>query len=417
MNTAFWISRRLRLGGASGNSAATVIAVAGVALAVIVMEFTLAVVVGFKDGIRDKLMGFDAQISVEAPLPAGADDYQTELLEYTPALDSVLHEVLPSEARMRLSLRQPGMLKTDDNFQGVVFIGQSPDADFAFEKANMVDGAWPVYSADSCVNDIVMSLPVARSLGLAVGDKVFSSFIVDGNVKIRRHRIAGLYQSNFGEYDNSVVYASLSGLQRLLGVDSITAGRIDIRGLSLDDIQNQADMLHNALLAAAASRRLDRYYPVSDIINTGALYFNWLALLDTNVTVIFILMLAVAGFTLVSSLFILILERVPMIGVLRTMGASGSLVRDIFVDLGMRLVGLGIIVGNVVGIGLLLLQKYTSVIPLDPRMYYLSSVPVEIRPWAFVALNIGVVAVSALILLIPARVAAKTDPAKAVEAE
>lgn len=417
MKVGFWISQRLRLGGSgSGSPVAVVIAVAGVALALIVMEFTLAIVTGFKDGIRNKLMGFDAQISVLAPLP-GSDDTVAVCLRQTPALDSVVRGVVPSDAELRLSLRMPGMLKTDDNFQGAVYFGQSPDADFAFERGNIVEGEWPDYSADSCDNKIVLSRSMAMALGLGTGDRVFSTFIVDGNVKMRRHTIAGIYESDFGEYDNTVVYASLRGLQRVAGLDSISGDRLDIRGIALDDIEGESYNLKNALVNAAALDELDSFHPVDNIFRSGALYFNWLALLDTNVTVIFILMLAVAGFTLVSSLFILILERVRTIGILRAMGASKGLIRTVFVDLGFRLAGRGLIIGNIVGLGCLIVQKHWHVIPLNPEMYYLNSVPVEIVPWHFVILNVGILVAAWLILMIPAGVASDTDPSKAIETE
>lgn len=252
-------------------------------------------------------------------------------------------------------------------------------------------------------------------LNLGVGDKVFSTFIFDETVKLRRHTVAALYESNFGEYDNTVVYASLRGLQRVAGIDSLTANRLDIRGLDTDDIAAEAAALQTELIQAVALGELPHHYPVDNIEHTGAMYFTWLALLDTNVVVIFLLMLAVAGLTLVSSLFILILERVPMIGVLRAMGAPKSTVRGIFVDLAMRLVGVGMLIGNVLGIGLLLIQKFTDAIPLDPAMYYLSSVPVEIRPWAFLTLNVGVAVAAWLILVLPARLASGIDPAKAMD--
>ncbi|MDE5683428.1 MAG: ABC transporter permease, partial [Muribaculaceae bacterium] len=159
------------------------------------------------------------------------------------------------------------------------------------------------------------------------------------------------------------------------------------------------------------------YYPVQTIEQTGAIYFNWLALLDTNVAVIFCLMLCVASFTLVSSLFILVLDNVPAIGILRSVGASRSLIRSIFVDLGMRIVLRGMIIGNVLGLGLLLIQKYTHIVPLDPEAYYLNCVPVEIRPWGFIALNVGVAVASWLVLWIPARTASSVDPAKTINFE
>ena len=229
--------------------------------------------------------------------------------------------------------------------------------------------------------------------------------------------MAALYRSNFGEYDRTVAYASLAGLQSVCGTDSISGSRIDIRGLAPEKISKAGAALQQALVDAVGTGELDEYYPVETIAESGAIYFSWLSLLDTNVAVIFVLMLCVAGFTLVSSLFILILERVSMIGVLRSLGATKGIVRRIFIDLGLRIVGLGMVIGNILGIGLLLVQKHTGAIPLDPEMYYLASVPVEIRPWAIVALNIGVAAAAWLILILPARLASGIDPAKTASYE
>lgn len=353
-------------------------------------------------------MGFDAQITVESPL-----DGPGSHIEAAPDLMNLLREEMP-DAEMRLSLRQPGLIKTDSDFHGLVLIGQSPDAPFVFEKSNIVAGEWPDYASDSCDNHIVLSEQVASNLGLEVGDRATSTFFVDGDVKVRRHTVAALYRSNFGEYDYNVGYASLRGLQRVAGLDSIGGNRIDIRGIDIDNVPYEASRLQQALIDAAARGRLASLYPVDNITHTGAVYFNWLELLDTNVVVIFVLMMAVAGLTLVSSLFILILERVRMIGVLRAMGASKSLVRNIFIDMAMRLVGKGMLIGNVLGIGLPALQKATHILPLDPSMYYLSSVPVEFNLWAIIGLNVGVAAAAWLILVLPARLASSIDPSKAI---
>lgn len=411
MNVSLWISRRLRLRGQGGSGAGVAIAVAGVALALLIMELTVAIVTGFKDGIRSRLMGFDAQITVEAPV----NTYGSHL-EASAALDSVVRSVLP-DADVRLSLRQPALIKTDNDFHGLVFLGQAPDADFSFEKSNIVEGEWPDYRADSCLNHIVLSQQVADALGIALGDKVTSTFFVDGEVKVRRHKVAALYRSNFGEYDYNIAYASLDGLQRVAGLDSLGGNRIDLRGIALDEIPARSAHLQQALIDASARGKLLDLYPVDNVMRTGAMYFSWLDLLDTNVVVIFVLMMAVAGLTLVSSLFILILERVRLIGVLRAMGADKAMVRRIFVDMAMRLVGMGMLIGNVLGIGLMLVQKYTGAMPLDPKMYYLSSVPIEINVWAILALNAGVAVASWLILVLPARLASSIDPAKSISYE
>ncbi len=411
MNISYRIASRLRINtSGSGSSVGAVIAVVGVALALMIIEFTLAIVVGFKDGIREKLIGFDAQVTVGGPY----DPYtgqQSSFVTLTPGLDSEISSALPG-TEQRLVLRQPGLLKTDTDFEGVVFIGQRGNGEFSFEKANVVEGVWPDYANDTCRNDIVVSSYIGNALGLGVGDKVFSTFIVGDNVKLRRHRIAGIYESNFGEYDRTVVYSSLATLQGVCGVDSITGNRIDIRGIPYDKMGDDAIRLQESLVEAVTKGRLQDYHPVQSILETGAVYFSWLSLLDTNVVVVFVLMICVSSFTLISSLFILILDRIRMIGILRSMGADRRQIRDIFVFLALRLVGLGMIVGNILGIGLLLVQKFTHVIKLDPEMYYLDSVPVEIVTWQMLLLNIGVIVVAWVVLVLPARMASSVDPSK-----
>ncbi len=413
MNYTLRTALRLSLRG-GGSRTGIAIAVAGVALAVVVLEITLAVVTGFKQEIRRKLAGFDAQISVLAPFEAGSSE-QVPYFDYTDSLQTIVRGALPAQATVAAAWRVPGILKTDTDFEGVVFEGRQPDSDFSFERSNIVRGAWPDYAADSCANQIVISEALAGRLGLDLGDRLFSTFVFDGNVRMRRHTIGALYCSDFGEYDLKVVYCSPALLRSVGGAGELAANRLDIRGLDEDLIDPAAQSLQTALLNEAAMGRLDAYFPVSSVHQSGALYYNWLALLDTNVVVIFILMLAVAGLTLISSLFILILERIRTIGILRALGSTRSEIRTIFVLLTLKVVGWGLLIGNVLGIGFLILQKNTGLVPLDPDMYYLSSVPVDINVWAIIALNVGVVAAAYLILVLPAGAAARISPAEAAK--
>lgn len=413
MNVSRWISTRLSLRGErQGSGAGIGIAVAGVALGVIVMEFTLAVVVGFKDGIRNKLLGFDAEIFIET-VPGAAQGAEA-FVDDSPTIRGLVTAVIP-QAKIEKTVRTPGLLKTDTDFEGAMYLGIDPSGDQTFARGNLREGSWPDWSADSTRNDVVISRTMARTLGLATGDRIYSSFFVDEAVKIRRHRIAGIYESDFGDYDKTMVYASLAGLQGVLGMDSTLCTRLDIRGVAPDKITDEALRLRAALVNAYASGQIPGYLTVDTVERTGALYFNWLALLDTNVTVIFVLMLCVSGFTLISCLFILILERVRMIGVLRALGMRSRAVRRIFILLAMKVVGIGLIIGNIIGIGCLLLQQHYHLIPLDPAMYYLSYVPVHINVLHMIFLNIGVALVSWFILVLPSRMAASINPAESVK--
>ena len=416
MKLDFWISRRLnvRRGAQASTATGVVIAVAGVALALMVMEIALAVVVGFKSEIRRKVIGFDSYISV---LPAYDYDTATTAREMSAdtALLDIISEVVPNAA-VSQSLRREAILKTDSDFAAVQCVAHDSEHDDSFERGNMVAGSWPDFNSVESKDSLVISASLASRLSLATGDKVFLYFFVDGEVKVRRSFISGLYQTNFGEYDNTIVYSSLVQL-RGLGNDSLATTSVDIQNVPFDSIAALSSRLQSSLTDAAASGRIAQLHPVTNVLSTGALYFNWLELLDTNVIVIFALMLCVAAFTLISSLFIIILDRVSTIGILRALGASKSFVRRVFINIAMRLVGLGMIIGNVLGLGLIYIQDSTHLLPLNPDMYYLDYIPVQIGWGAVLLLNVGVAVGAWLILILPAGMASRIDPASTMRYE
>lgn len=400
----------MRLSSYSGRglSAGAVIALCGVALALMVMELTLAVVTGFKHQITHKVMGFDSQVSIGAPYDYSAG----EVVDYiclNDTLATVIEGLLPGHLPV-LALQQPGMIKTEDDFAGMLYVAHGGNYDYSFERGNMVEGIFPDFSLEENHQKIVVSKHTATMLGLEVGSRVYSCFFVDGNLKTRRHDVVGIYESNLGEYDKVVVYASLSALQQIAGVDPDSGSKIEFSGFDANEIRSVATEMQNGLASAVQSGVLGDLYTVTTVFQTGAIYFNWLSLLDTNVVVIFILMLCVAGFTLVSSLFIIVLDRVNAIGVLRSLGASRRLVANVFLGLGLRLTLIGMLIGNIFGLGIALLQHYTHIVKLDPDMYYLRYVPVEINPFAFICLNVGVLLVAWLVLYIPAKAASRLDP-------
>lgn len=417
MNLPYWISKRLRIGRGTSASTSTgaVIAVAGVALALVVMELSLAIATGFKYEIRRKIAGFDAVVSVLPPVNY-ATAVEEPTLHASDTLMSVIRQTVPGK-RLSLTVARQAILKTDTDFNAVECISRDAQHDDSFERSNLVAGTWPIFSSESSNDSIVMSHMLASRLGLTLGDKTYLYFFIDGEVKARRVYVAGLYNSNFAEYDNYVVYASMPMLQRLSGRDSLAATSISIEGVSIDDAPFVSRALSSNLIDAMSSGTVSRLYRTTDISSTGALYLNWLDLLDTNVVVIFALMLCVAAFTLISSLFIIILDRVTTIGILRSLGASKSFVSTIFVNIAMRLVGAGMLLGNVLGIGLIFTQSKTHIIPLDPQMYYLSYVPVELNWTWMILLNVGVAVGAWLILILPARLAARIDPASAMRYE
>lgn len=416
MNAVFWVARRLRLAGSSGekHSAGASIAVAGVALSVVVMEITLAVVVGFKSEITRKITGFDSQITIERPY-----DYTSGLQSDCISIAQISDRLpwITTDDKASLSVRLPAMIKTDNDFAGMIFAAHDQAHDFSFEKSNIVDGAFPDYTAADSENYIVISRHTAKALNMGVGDKVYLYFFIGNSLKTRRGQIAGIYESYLAEYDKAIAYASMPMLQKVAGIDSVSGTHIELSGYALDEIASRGHETDYNLNYNPQDGQPDLYYPVTTILQTGAIYFNWLSLLDTNVVVIFILMLCVALFTLVSSLYIIVLDRIPTIGILKSIGASRGWLSYLFVNMGMKLALLGLVAGNVIGLGLCMLQLHTGLMKLDAEMYYLSQVPVKLEFWPMLLLNVAMLLISWLILFVPSRSAAKIDATESMRYE
>ena len=414
MGFSKWFSKRLglRKNVTASTSTGVVIAVAGVALALVVMELSLAVSAGFKHQIERKVLGFDAPITVFPPYNYETASMQGEM-QLSDTLRSIIEETLPG-ARPVESLRRHAILKTDSDFIAVECFAYGKDHDRSFENEILVRGT--ITNSD---DSIVISSTMARKLGLDTASRAYLYYFIDGKPKVRRASISGIYNSNFGEYDNSVIYTSLPLLQGLAD-DSTAIGSVAVEGLkfeNLNQIEEESQKLQSALVEKYREGEITNMHMVGNIGGNAAVFFNWLDLLDTNVVVIFILMACVAGFTLISSLFIIILDRVATIGILRSLGASKGQVSRIFVNVALRIVGLGMIIGNVIALSVIALQNHTHFLPLDPDMYYLDSVPFELSWVAWLALNVGVAAGAWLILILPARLAARIDPSSSMRYE
>ncbi len=412
MKFAVWLSGRLRLmgQGSKANASGISIAVAGIAIAYIVMAATLGIVRGFKNQITDRVLAFESAISV---LPAydTASGASADYITDAPRLMAIADSVVP-DAKATTEFSQPGLLKTHDDFSGIYLKGYGPEYDYSFQLRNIAEGHLP--ERDSM--QIAISSSTATAMGLSVGDKVDACFFVNNAVKSRRFLISGIYDTGFSEYDKTVAFAPISVLRSIAGVDSTHSTRIIAKSPTAD-IENNAYELQNELISQYQNSRIDKIYPVDNAKHTGAIFFNWLSLLDTNVVVIFILMACVTGFTLISSMFILVLDRIPTIGLLRSLGATRRQIRHVFTYLAFKAVFIGLLIGNAVGLPLLIWQEKGRVLPLDPEMYYLPYVPVEINWWWILILNLCIALAAWLILAIPARAAARVSPATAMRSE
>lgn len=381
------------------------------------MMIAVVVVLGFKHEIRNKVMGFDSQIRI---LPTNTHNYGIDntFITLSDTLDNIIKSSLPQNANISLTIKQPCILKTDDNFMGVVFKGMDNNYDWKFVNDNLVNGSIPDYrDYENNQNRIVISRIMANAMQLDIGDKIYAYFFNDNNIRTRRFEIAAIYESHFGEYDKLIAFAPIATMQKINRVSSASGNEIEIRGIDINDISDISYSLHENLAIASYTKNLQQPYYVDNVFHTGAVYFNWLDLLDTNVVVILILMALVSGFTLVSCLFMIILERISMIGIMKSLGATNAQIRRIFIYLTEKLVLKGILIGNIIALSIIMLQNKYHIIPLDPEAYYLSYVPVEINWWHIVALNIGTISVSILMLVLPSHLISTISPSKTIKFE
>ena len=423
MNLPFYIAHHLYTGGQDKQKAsqpAMRIAMLGIAIGMAVMLVSVAVVLGFKHTIRDKVVGFGSHVVVTNVLTAQTTDQSHPILA-NDSLMKVLGGVDGVRHVQRYSIKQ-GVLKTDKDFLGVAFKGVGEDFDTTFIASNLVEGVMPQLSAKKSTQQLLLSKIMADKLRLKVGDKVFAYFLGDSEVRARPFTVKGIYQTNLTRYDEAICFTDLYTISKLNGwsmlpdEDEIEVSGCEITVEKFDSVRSVHDVMKRIV-----DGKLDGtgYHELSSatIYDTNPQIFSWLSLLDLNVWIILILMVCVVGFTMVSGLLIIILERTSMIGVMKAIGARNSLVRTTFRWLAMFIVIKGMVIGNVLGIGICLLQKYTGLIKLDPASYYVAEAPVELNWWVFLLLNVVTFVITVLILVVPSFYVSMIRPAKTMTME
>lgn len=383
----------------------------GVALAIAIMLMAIAVVNGFKKEIKNKLVGFNAEITLSATNHAG----ETEGIRLTDTLRNLISDIAP-EAEITLTLRQPAIFKTDNDFQGIILKGIDSSINQKFYTDNLAEGHIP-NEADGA-NSVMISTVTASRLGLKSGDKILTHFFDGNKIRTRNLLITGLFDTHFHEFDNAIAFSTMEMLQKLCMMDSISGTSVEIRSIGIEHTGLKAAQLSSALFEEMIQNtEKPTSYQISTIEQTCRQYLNWLSLLDTNVVVIIILMACVASFTLVSSLFIIILERVNTIGLLKALGATNKQIRRIFIYMTQRLVIRGLIIGNILALGLVWLQSKFHFLPLDADAYYLNYVPVNISWQTTLTVNIIAIAISLLVLILPSHIIATLSPASTLRYE
>ena len=414
MNLEYFIARRIHFekkGEKNVSRPAVRIATIGIAVGVAVMLIAIAVVIGFKQEIRNKTIGFGSHIQI-----TNFDNNNSYEMQPVEMSDTLLNELkdIPEVKHFQRFVTKPGIIKTDTDFQGMILKGVGPEFDWKFFQTNLVEGQVLNLKDTTARNEAIISKTLADMLGLKIGDSFFTYFLQE-QIRTRKFTVKGIYSTNLSEYDKMFVITDIRIAQRLNGWEESQFSRLEIL---ITDF-NYLDKVNDEVYAAVANRfdTEGNGYFIQNIRQLNPQIFSWLDLLDMNVWVILFLMLAVAGFNMISGLLILILEKTNMIGILKSYGARNWSIRKIFLYESIFLIGKGMVWGNIIGLLICIIQYQFKIIPLDPASYYTSTVPITFNWLYILLLNIGTLVTSILMLIGPSYLITKISPAKIIRYE
>ncbi len=403
--TRFISSRIFSFSKENLSSVVMKIAVISVALGISIMLISIAVVVGFKNQIKEKVVGFVNPIQIQAL-------NQNESIEETPFIyDSVLKAKLdlPFIKSIYPTANKAGLVKTNEEIHGIVLKGVNKDYDWNYIESNLVEGEVPQYVEYERSNDVLISKIISDKMMLNVGEEVRIWFVGE-NMKTRGRKffIKGIYETGLTECDERFIYCDLNQIIRLNGWDENMVGHLEIDVVDGVTVEEANSIIYYKIPTNLISYEAKDLYPQ---------IYDWLELQDMNVLIIIVLMLLVAGITIISMLLIIVLERTSTIGILKSMGANNAFIRRVFLQRSQRILLMGMLFGNMFGIGLCMIQKYTEIIKLSPESYYLSSVPIEIN-WLYVLLlNLGTFILWVLMMSIPTMIINNIKPSKSIRFE
>lgn len=390
---------------------AVLIAMAGIAIGLAVMLIAVAVVIGFKSEVRNKVIGFGSHIQISNF--DAVRSYETHPVVVNDSMMAAL-SADPGVKHVQRYSTKPGIIKTGDAFQGMVLKGVGPEFDADFFRSHLVEGEIPVFSDSVSTNQVVVSKAIADKLKLKLGDKIYTYYI-QGDVRARRLTVKGIYRTNFSEYDNLFLLTDLYTVNRL---NNWKEGQVSGAELQVHDYDRLEETTYRIAVDTDNQKdALGGTYYVQNIVQMNPQIFAWLDLLDLNVWVILILMIGVAGFTMISGLLIIIIERTQMIGILKALGANNLTIRKVFLWFSVFLIGKGMLWGNAIGIAFCLLQSRFNIFKLNPETYYVDTVPVSVNLWIFLLINIGTLLASVLMLLGPSYLITKINPASSMRYE
>ncbi|MCQ2237489.1 MAG: ABC transporter permease [Bacteroidales bacterium] len=386
-----------------------------VALGMAVMTIAICIGTGFKKEIRQKIVGFGSNIVISQF--DSNQSYETKPI----IVDSLLTEKLDnieSITRVTPYIIKAGIIKTKEAVQGIALKGLDFGYDSTFVRSILSEGT---ILHDSCAispkptDGIMLSTSITKLMGIKIGDPV-RIYFVQNNIRARRFTLIGTYDSHFSEFDNRYGFVDIRQLRKLNGWEENQSTGLEIGISDFDKLDDIASDVLNTVMRYSDEKgdEMTDLLRIQTIRDTQAQLFAWLDLLDTNILVILVLIIAVASLNMISGLLILILENTTTIGLLKTMGAKDRLIRQVFIRMAIRIVGKGMLWGNILGLGICAIQYMTGIMPLDPANYYLDHVPIAFEWLDLVGINIISLTITSLALIGPSYVVAKIRPASAI---
>ncbi|WP_109851825.1 ABC transporter permease [Aquimarina sp. AU58] len=410
MNFEYFIAKRLIKGKEHKSSISTPIikiAIFAIAVGMIMMLITVATGVGLQRKIREKVAAFNGHIlissfdnnsSVESLIPISTDqNFYPEFSE----VEGIVH--------MQGVATKMGLIRTASDFDGVVVKGVSKGYNWDSFKEYLVEGRIPDFTGE-LNEEILLSSHIANRLGFSIGDKVITYFLKKNTASnsktfIRAFEIVGIYNSGFLEFDETFLFADIRHVIKMNKWKPDEVGNFEVFIDDFDQIDKKGQEIYENIPSTLDSQTISLKY---------ATIFEWLKLFDLNIIGIIGIIILVAGINMITALLVLILERTPMIGILKALGTNDWSIRKVFLYNAAYLILIGLFWGNLIGIGLLLIQEHYGVVGLNPETYYVSTAPVYIDIGYIVLLNIGTMLLCLLMLLIPSYIIAKISPTKSI---
>ena len=410
MNLSYFIAKRLATSKKYKNSVSAPIikiAIAAVAISVVMMLVSIATGLGLQQKIRDKITSFNGHVVI-----SNFDNNQSEVtLEPISTQQNFYPKFteVPEVTAVHPFATKAGVVRTDKSFEGIVFKGVDKNYQWNYLEDYLTEGKLPEYKAEGMTNEVIVSGYLANRLELKVGDKLDTYFLKndgEGLPNVRAFTISGIYDSGFPQFDETFVIGDLKHIQRLNKWEKDEVGGFELFVNDFTKIDAIADKVYSHIPSALNSEPITtKYYNI----------FDWLKVFDLNIYIIVGLMILVAVINMIVALLVLILERTQMIGILKALGASNWSIRKIFVYNATYIVLIGLLIGNAIGLGLLLIQKYFGIITLDPTQYYVKVAPVYISPVYIILINVALIVLSYLIMLIPSILITKISPVKSIK--